>query len=336
MDPYIPVPPVMYGGIERVVADMAKKYVELGHEVTLIAGPNSKSSGRLIVFGENEATSSTKINYKLLKIVSAILCKEIGRHDVIHNFGRLAYLFPVAWSPVRKIQTYMRYITPFNIKVLNTIGVRNIVYTAVSDAIVKTGSPGGGEWKTIYNCAPVNQFTYHSTIDTATAPLVFLGRLERCKGAHSAIEAVKLAGRKLIIAGNISPLEKEKNYFEKEIVPLIDGEQIKYIGAVNNEQKNELLGNAAAMLLPVEWYEPFPIVLPESFACGTPIIAFKNGGVPEGIRHGETGFLCDTPKQMADYISQLSCIKRSKCRKEALEKYSDTVIAENYLNIYSK
>jgi glycosyltransferase involved in cell wall biosynthesis len=336
MDPAIPVPPIYYGGIERVIADIANKYATLGHEVTLVAGPNSVSPGRLITYGMNSDTQSIRMNYKLLYKVSSILYKEISRHDVVHNFGRLAWLFPIAWSGIRKVQTYMRYITPGNAGALNRIGARNTVYTAVSDAIVKTGRPGGGDWRTVYNCAPIAKFDFNPVVDTDKAPLVFLGRLERCKGAHSAIQAAKLAGRQLLIAGNISPLKVEQEYFKNELEPLFDGEQIKYIGVVDNVQKNQLLGQAAAMLLPIEWYEPFPVVLPESFACGTPIIAFRNGGVPEGIRHGVTGFLCDTPEEMADLIPQLSGISRDTCRKEALEKYSDDRIAADYLKIYNE
>lgn len=336
MDPAIPVPPKHYGGIERVIADIANKYAEMGHAVTLVAGPNSISPGRLIQYGENADIQSIKINYSLLGKVAGILYKEIGNHDVIHNFGRLAWLFPIAWSPIRKVQTYMRYITPSNIRGLNNIRVRNITYTAVSDAIVKTGLPGGGHWKTVYNCAPVSQFDFNSAVDVNNGPLVFLGRLERCKGAHSAIKAARLAGRKLIIAGNISPLKEEQEYFEKELKPQFDGDQIQYIGVVDNVQKNALLGKAAAMLLPIEWYEPFPVVLPEAFACGTPIIAFRNGGVPEGIQHGKTGFLCDTVEEMASYINQLGTINRGDCRVEAEEKYSDHRIALDYLNIYNQ
>ena len=334
MDPFIPVPPQYYGGIERVVYDMACKYVEMGHEVTLIAGPNSKSPGRLITYGSNAEHSSIKIDNKLLKNVTRILYKEIGRHDVLHNFGRLAWMFPIAWSKIRKVQTYMRYITPANIKWLNNIKIRNIVYTAVSDAIVNTGISAGGIWKTVYNCAPIDQFTYVPKV-AEDAPLVFLGRLERCKGAHTAIAVSKITNRKLIIAGNISPLKEEIEYFEKELKPHFDGDLISYIGTVDNVQKNELLGKAAAMLLPVEWFEPFPIVLPEAYACGTPILAFPGGGVPEGIFSGTTGYLSNTAAEMAKQVNNIPLLNREICRLKALELYSDTTIANNYLEIYN-
>jgi len=332
MDPFIPVPPQHYGGIERVIYDIANRYVRSGHEVTLVAGPNSMSPGKLITYGEN-GDGYVKINYSLIAGLSSILLKEIPKHDVLHNFGRLAFLFPVAWTKIKKVQTYMRYITPSNIKWLNRIHCRNITYTAVSDAIVRTGCSGGGEWKTVYNCAPVEDFTYRGTLDN-DAPLVFLGRLERCKGAHSAITVAERTGRKLIIAGNISNVPHEKEYFYNELKPRIDGKLVQYIGTVNNVQKNELLGNAAAMLLPIEWYEPFPVVLPESFACGTPILAFPGGGVPEGIRHGITGFLSNSVEEMAEQVSAIGSLSRKACRQEAEDKYSDTVIARNYLSIY--
>lgn len=335
MDPFIPVPPKHYGGIERVVYDIACKYVEMGHTVTLVAGPGSKSPDKLITYGFNSDLQSIKIDFQLLRSVTSILYKEIGKHDVLHNFGRLAWMFPVAWSDIRKVQTYMRYITPANIRWLNRAGVRNMVYTAVSDAIVRTGAPGGGEWRTVYNCAPVRSFTYNPAVPD-DAPLVFLGRLERCKGAHTAIKVAQLTGRKLIIAGNISPLKEEQSYFENEVKPFIDGRQIEYIGVVDNVQKNQLLGNAAAMLLPVEWYEPFPIVLPEAYACGTPILAFPGGGVPEGIFEGRTGFISQTAEEMAAQVALLPSLSREQCRQTALELYSDDRIATDYLTIYQR
>ncbi len=334
MDPFIPVPPVHYGGIERVMHDIACQYASVGHDVTIIAGPQSLSPGRLITYGDN-GEGTVKIDFDLLSQVRRILKREIPRHDVLHNFGRLAFLFPVAWTSIRKVQTYMRFITSRNIRALNAIGVRNLTYTAVSDAIVNTGRPGGGGWRTVYNCAPLKQFDFVEAVPDLS-PLVFLGRLERCKGAHTAIRVAELTGRKLIIAGNISTLPHEKDYFEKEIRPRIDGKNIQYIGVVDNEQKNRLLGGAAALLLPVEWYEPFPVVLPESFACGTPILAFPGGGVPEGIVHGVTGLLSKTAEEMAVHVSRINTLSRAACREEAVSKYSDKVIADNYLAIYSE
>jgi len=334
MDPFIPVPPVHYGGIERVIYDIACQYVKMGHSVTIISGPNSKSPDKLIEYGRNSDIQYIKIDWKLSLELFSILRKEIKTHDVIHNFGRLFWMFLIFFSKIKKVQTYMRYISPRNIKILNKIGCRNITYTAVSDAIVKTGISGGGNWKTVYNCTPIEQFEFVADVPSQ-APLFFIGRLERCKGAHTAIKVAQLTKRKLIIAGTISPIEEEISYFENELRPHFDGELIQFIGPIDNERKNKIFGSCAAMLLPVEWYEPFPIVLPESYACGTPILAFPGGGVPEGIIHGQTGYISTSAEEMAAQVKEIYNLSRKKCRELAVELYSDLKIANDYFQIYS-
>lgn len=335
MDPFIPVPPKYYGGIERVVYDIAFRYVVMGHSVTIVAGNDSLSPDRLITYGKEAKPQSIQIDFKLLLEVTTILYKEIPKHDIVHNFGRLAWLFPIAWTKIRKVHTYMRYITPKNVKYLNTIGVKNIVYTGVSDAIVRTGFNGGGEWKTIYNCASINLFSpQFQLIDDA--PLVFLGRLERCKGAHNAIKVAQLSKRRLIIAGNISELEEERNYFEQEIKKHIDGKEISYIGPVDNLMKQQILSNAFALLMPIEWFEPFPVVLVESYACGTPVLAFYGGGMSEGVIDGVTGYMSESIEEMVYHVSQISKIDRKKCREIAENLYGDVKIANDYLKVYQK
>ena len=335
MDPFIPVPPTYYGGIERVVYDIACQYKKMGHSVTLVAGPGSLSPDRLVIYGSSAGKSSTRINFRLLFSLSKVLIREIKSHDVVHNFGRLAWLFPIAWSNIRKVHTYMRYITPKNVKWLNSIKVRNIVYTGVSQAIVNTGIGGGGSWRVIYNCAPIEKFTFQPKI-LLEAPLAFLGRIERCKGLHTAIAVAMASNQNLVIAGNISELDEEKEYFKNEIQPKINGTSIVYIGPVDNDQKNYLLGSAKALLLPIEWFEPFPIVLPEAYACGTPVLAFPGGGMAEGVFNGKTGFLCNSIEDMVEKVESLSTISRYECRQIAEELYSDTKIASDYLNLYKE
>jgi glycosyltransferase involved in cell wall biosynthesis len=334
MDPYIKVPPDHYGGIERVVADLADRLARIGHDVTLWAAPGSRVNGRIEPFGhEGEWTRWSNVR-NTLTLAGRFLGR--ARFDVIHNFGRLAYLTPVLARDVPKVQTYMRTVTPGNMATARRLGARRLHYTAVSAAIRDTGQPGGGDWSVIYNCAVPARYAFTGGTDARTAPLVFLGRLDRCKGAHHAIAVARALDRRLIIAGNISPLAHEQAYFNDEIAPHIDGALVTYIGPVDDAQKQTLLGGAAAMLLPIEWEEPFPVVLPESMLCGTPLIAFRRGGVPEGIDHGRTGFLCDTVDQMRALVARLPQIDRAGVRAEAERRFSDVAIAGEYEGLYQR
>lgn len=333
MDPYIKVPPDHYGGIERVVADLADGLSKSGHEITLWAAPGSRVNGRVDAFGrEGEWTRWSNVR-NALTLAGRFLASR-SRFDVIHNFGRLAYLAPVLARDVPKVQTYMRTVNPANMATARRLGARRLHYTAVSAAIRDTGRPGGGDWSVIYNCAAPERYPFAADTDPATAPLVFLGRLDRCKGAHHAITVAQRLQRRLIIAGNISPLPHEEEYFRTGIAPRIDGRLVTYIGPVADEAKRTLLGQAAAMLLPIEWEEPFPVVLPESMLCGTPLIAFRRGGVPEGIDHGRTGFLCDTVDEMAEAVGRLGAIDRAAVRAEAVRRFSDAAIVAEYERLY--
>ncbi len=333
MDPLIPVPPRAYGGIERVVADVGAELLARGHEVTLWAGPGSQLESRVETFGKiGEWTRWS--SFRNLTQLAWRFRRRRGRFDVIHNFGRLAYLLPVLRWNVPKVQTYMRTVRPANIARMHRMGARALHFTAVSKAIRDTGAPGGGPWSVIYNCAPTDQFEAVTRTDWREAPLVFLGRLERCKGAHTAIEVAQRTGRRLTIAGNLSTLPEEQEYFEREIEPRLDGRLVQYVGEVDNRAKQELLGGAACLLLPIEWREPFPVVLPEALLCGTPVIAFRRGGVPEGIDHGRTGFVCDTPDEMAECVGRLGEIDRATCRAEAERRFSPAAITAEYERLY--
>ncbi len=335
MDPFIAVPPRHYGGIERVIADLADGLIERGHRVTLWAGPGSGTNATLETFGE-EGEWTRWSNVRNTLTLSARFIRDDGRFDVIHNFGRLAYLTAVFRWDVPKVQTYMRTINPENMRRAARLGATRLHFTAVSAAIRDTGAPGGGEWSVIYNCADPARYTFRATTDPETAPLVFLGRLDRCKGPHLAIAIARRLNRRLIVAGNVSPVRQEQEFFEHEVAPHIDGSLVTYIGPVDDAQKNELLGGAAAMLMPIQWEEPFPVVLPESMLCGTPVIALRRGGVPEGIDHGRTGFTCDTIGEMCAAVRRLPEISRATCRSEAERRFSGRAITEAYESLYGR
>jgi glycosyltransferase involved in cell wall biosynthesis len=331
-DPYIAVPPRYYGGIERVVADLADEYVRRGHEVDLWAAPGSGTIARRWTFGrEGEWTRWS--NFRNTVHIGARLKAQASRFDVVHNFGRLAYLWSVMPSRLRKVHTYMRRVNPRNMELTATLRAKEMHFTAVSRSIRATGLPGGGTWHVIYNSAEPARYPFVPSVQR-DAPLVFLGRFERCKGAHTAIDVARRTGRTLLLAGTQSPLREEQEYFATTVQPQIDGTLVRFIGPVDDEAKQALLGNAAALLLPIEWEEPFPVVLPEALLCGTPVISFRRGGNPEGIVHGETGFICDTVDEMADAVRAVHQLDRAACRADAERRFSTAAIADAYLRVY--
>jgi glycosyltransferase involved in cell wall biosynthesis len=333
MDPFIRVPPLHYGGIERVIADLAGGLHARGHEVRLWAAPGSRAAGQVEPFG-HEGEWTRWSNVRNVALLTARFWRRPHGFDLVHNFGRLAYLAGILHHDLPKVQTYMRSVNPANMRRATRLGARRLRFTAVSAAIRDTGLPGGGEWQVIYNCAPSSQFTPRFDVDPLTAPLVFLGRLDRCKGAHTAIAVARRLQRRLVIAGTLSPSGHERAYFDRELQPGIDGTLVQYVGPVDNLQKNLLLGRAAALLLPVEWEEPFPVVLPEALLCGTPIIGFRRGGVPEGIDHGRTGFICEDEESMVAAVARLVGIDRRRCRAEGERRFSDAAIVSAYEQLY--
>ena len=334
MDPFIAVPPRHYGGIERVIADVGHGLRQRGHDVTLWAAPGSRIDRATVQPFGSEGEWTRWSNLRNTATVTARLYRDWSRFDVVHNFGRLAYLAGVLPWNLAKVQTYMRTVNPANMRKVQALGARRLCFTAVSDAIKQTGAPGGGHWRVIYNCASRELYDFQPAVDPSTAPLVFLGRLDRCKGAHTAIAVAHQLRRQLIIAGTISPLAHEREYFEREVQPLIDGSRIRYVGPVDDRQKNSLLGAAAALLTPIEWEEPFPVILPEAMLCGTPVIGFRRGGLPEGIDHGRTGFVCDRFADMIEAVRRLPEINRHDCRQEAERRFSTETIVGDYERLY--
>jgi glycosyltransferase involved in cell wall biosynthesis len=163
---------------------------------------------------------------------------------------------------------------------------------------------------------------------------VFLSRVEPIKGAHNAIAAARLTKRRLLIAGNHGTTGEAGRYWQDEIVPHLDKDGIEYVGSVNDEQKNALLGQAAAMIVPIEWEEPFGIVFAEALACGTPVISCPRGALPEIVRPGIDGYLVNNIDEVCTAIQNLPQINRRNCRQRAEECFSASVIVDKYEQLY--
>lgn len=332
MDPGIIVPPKGYGGHERLVAMFAEAYKRQGHEVHLLVTPGSYIKGCIIhPFGKEGFPPQKKDALKTILYAWRFLFKHYKDFDLVHNFGRLAYLAPLFGRPIHKIMTYGREINNRNIRWTGHFGSKNLTFTACSENLLsRVNAPGN--WKVVYNAVEFEKYELQEMLP-ALAPLIFLGRLEKIKGCHTAIKVALATGNKLIIAGNISPLDEEQAYFKAEIEPLIDGDIIRYVGQVDDDQKNEWLGKAKALLFPITWNEPFGIVMVEAMACGTPVIAFEMGSVSEVIDEGITGFKVNDFDEMVEAVNRVKELDRIKCRQYAKKRFDTAIIASAYLEL---
>jgi glycosyltransferase involved in cell wall biosynthesis len=328
-DPEIPVPPGLYGGIERIVELLVNTYVQQGHNVTLCANPNSKVSCRLIGWKGGKSQNITDTIRNTIQLTTLVV-KE--RFDIVHSFSRLAYMMPIMPLGIQKIMSYQREPSQKQVSRAASISKKgSMVFTGCSDYITGKLKPIA-EAYTIYNCVPIEKYNLTVSVEN-DAPLVFLGRIEEVKGTDIAIEVARLTGKRLIIAGNI-PQGKE-DYFEQKVKPYLS-DRITYIGPINDVQKNDLLGKALAFLMPIQWNEPFGIVMAEAMACGTPVIGFPFGSVPEVVQHGVNGYVCNDISDMVTAVNNSNKLDRVKIRKIAEEKFSNTKVTGDYLSLYNK
>jgi glycosyltransferase involved in cell wall biosynthesis len=181
----------------------------------------------------------------------------------------------------------------------------------------------------------MDRFVFAARVDD-DAPLVFLGRVERIKGPHIAARMAKASGRRLILAGNVPEERVHRDFFEREVRPHIDEDRVTFVGPVNDAQKSDLLSRAAALLMPILWDEPFGIVMAEALACGTPVVGFGRGAVPEVVADGITGFVRQTEEELAMALAGIPRLKRIDCRKAAEARFSGAALVDAYENLYEE
>jgi glycosyltransferase involved in cell wall biosynthesis len=334
-DPEIEVPPRLYGGIERIVDVLVRRLRAAGHVVGLVARPGSACPADapfawpgLSSLSRRDTVANTHFLWKTVRAFQP---------DLVHSFSRVAYLLPLLRGRIPLVMSYQREPTQRTSGLAVKLAKPGVItFTGCSEYIARRGRPAGGEWYGIPNFADTEALSFVPSV-AADAPLVFLSRVEEIKGAHWAIEIARRTGRRLIIAGNHSTgSDPEGEFWRCRIAPEIGKGGVEYVGPVDDVQKNALLGQARAMLVPIQWNEPFGIVFAESLACGTPVISCPRGALPEIVRPGLDGFLINSIEEGCEAVARVGALDRAACRRHAEEHFSPGAVVARYLDLYAR
>ena len=324
------VPPKLYGGTERVVAYLTDALVELGHEVTLFASGDSETKAQLASMCPEALRLNPKVRdyFAPLFIEMEALARRAHEFDVIHS-----HLDYFAYPTLRLLGTPS--LTTLHGRLdLPELGP---LYDCFNDTpVVSISNSQRG---------PLPQANYVATIHHGLPQrllnqgpggqyLAFLGRISPEKAPDAAIRIAAQAGMPLKIAAKIDRVDQE--YFTTQIEPLLKGADVEFIGEIAEHQKSEFLGNAAALLFPIAWREPFGLVMIEAMACGTPVVAFDNGSVPEVLEDGVTGFIVNSEEEAVGALREIRRLDRNRIRAEFEHRFTAQHMAQNYLKLYSR
>lgn len=328
-DPFIPVPPKNYGGIERVIHMLIDGYVDEGHEVYLLAHTDSQHSKLNGRFSWPAVQPQGWEHIQCMRTIRTVVKKVTP--DVIHSFSRFQYLLAVRDLKHRFIlQCYQREISNRTTRLASIVFPENrLHFAACGKHMLSSEWSHIGRWHVVPNCTDTQNLTPKTS--SGPAHFVFLGRIEPIKGIVEAIALSQKTSTPLKIAGNVQP--EHQTFFEQEVVPHLDGDLITYIGTVNDEEKHALFTGAKAFLMLIQWEEPFGIVMAEALSCGVPILALNRGSVPEVVVDGRNGFRADSAEELIQKSAQLHTIHSSACRQDALDRFSISRVAGQYLDI---
>lgn len=332
-DPELPVPPKLYGGIERIIDLLIAGLQQKGHTVALVAHPDSTSLVHTLFPWPGRQSQNKLDTFRNTAALWSAVQKF--QPDLLHSFSRIAYLTPLLSVSLPKVMSYQREPSLRTTRWATKLAGSSLTFTGCSDYICRQGRRSGGTWHPIHNCVVLDKFTFQPHV-ADDAPLVFLSRLERIKGVHTAIAAARKTGRRLVIAGNRVSSAEGEAYWQQHIAPFVDKDGIEYVGPVDDSQKNTLLGEAAAMIVPIEWNEPFGIVFAEALACGTPVISCPHGALPEIVRQGTDGYLVNSLDEACAAIAALPKLNRQDCRQRAETSFSSDVIVGQYEHLYGQ
>lgn len=327
---YESVPPKLYGGTERVVHFLTEELVSQGHDVTLFASGDSNTSAKLI----SVCKKALRLNPEYIDPIALhialteFVAKKSHEFDIVHS--HIDYLnYPIIKrSKIPHVTTLHGRLDLPELQFVYK-EFRDIPVVSISNSQRKPVPCAN--WKgTVYHGLPLDLFNYNYLPGNY---LAYVGRISPEKRVDRAIEIAIKAGIPIRIAAKVDKNDKE--YFEEEIKHLLDHPLVEFLGEVNETEKEELLINAIGLIYPIDWPEPFGLAMIEAMACGTPVVAFRNGSVPEVVDIGVTGFIVNSIDEAVKAVENLSFIDREKCRKKFEERFSATRMANDYLNIYA-
>lgn len=317
-------PPRHYGPWEQVVSLLTEGLVRRGVEVTLFATADSVTSARLVAVCPRGYEEDPELDAKVWECLHiSEVFERAHEFDLIHNhfdFLPLTYSALVS-TPV--VTTIHGFSSPKILPVYRKYD-RRVFYVSISNA---DRAPDLTYIATVYHGIDLQMFTFR---DQPEDYLLFFGRIHPDKGTAEAIEIARRAGKRLLLAGII----QDRGYWERDVAPHVDGDRIRYLGSAGPQLRDRLLGGALALLHPIRFAEPFGLSVVEAMACGTPVIAFSRGSMPELLRHGETGFLVSGVEEAVEAVRRIPSLDRRRCRREAEERFSSERMVEDYLRVY--
>jgi glycosyltransferase involved in cell wall biosynthesis len=324
-----PLPPRAYAPLEKDVHLMAKEMTKLGADVTVFLAADSKDLPYKTFYTVDKSLENlTEFHYmqECVHINKALREITTGGYDIVNNHlnwnGMLALDSIIDCNHVTTLHGF----EPHSLHVFNRYKDRK--YISISDA-ERNEAPDLNYVGTIYN--PID-FEFHELVETKKDYLFIAARIFRGKGFHNAIKLAKATGTKLIMAGRII----DQEYFDTEMAPHIDGDQIQYLGMVSQEEMKRLSGEAKAYISLLEWEEPFGLSVAEAIACGTPIIANKRGSMPELVKDGVSGLLVDTVEEAIQRFNEVNTIDSKLCREHGRNLFSAEKVASEYIKLFQK
>jgi len=310
---------------------LVDELVELGQEVTLFASGGSRTRGRQCVYCIEPPTYHMgETLYDAYHVGQAFRDISEGGYDVVHdNSGLLGPAFS-RLVPLPVVHTLHG---PFTAEMIMFYSAfrDSCYYVAISHS-QRSRCDSLDYLGVVHNAVDIEQHRY---LGEKEDYLVHVSRICEDKGTEQAVRMARDKGWRLMLGGKIDP-GRDREYFESRVRPLVDGERITYLGELEQEDKVRLVSRARAFLFPIQWEEPFGLVMAEALACGTPVLALRRGAAPEVVEHGRTGFLADTLEELYSYLDRIDELDPEVCREEATRRFSPRTMAENYLSIYTK